>query len=157
MWENSISRNGTILIFVVHPTACCHSITYSGNAGTQAGPCTGKRKYHVAWDTRVIRRRHQGGPNPYMLQCVHMYELHQHTHTHTHGRRYGRLYTESSPMKKEGCFHAARTEGRPFEPSQTPLPARPSSLYCNCTICTRNPNKKSLKNKTKRFLPLLCS
>ena len=47
-------------------------------------------------------------------------------------------------MKKEGYLHAARTEGRQFEHSQTPLPARPSSLYCNCTICTRKPNKKNL-------------
>ena len=29
-----------------------------------------------------------------------------------------------APMKKEGCLHAARTEGRQVDPSPTPLPAR---------------------------------
>ena len=35
---------------------------------------------------------------------------------------------KSSPMKKEGCLHTARTEGRQLEPSQTQFSLKKSTV-----------------------------
>ena len=49
---------------------------------------------------------------------------------------------------EDGWLHAARTDGRQFEPSQTPLQPDPV-LYTVIVICicTRKPNKKIFKKK----------